>query len=306
MSGKHIRIGTRESPLAKAQAHIAATGLEQAGYTSEMILVKSGGDIDLHTPLYEMGVQGIFTRELDVALLKGEIDIAVHSLKDIPVQPAMGIVIAAVLERESPLDVLVWKDEMAANKLPSGAELRIATSSIRRTAQWKHRFPATSFEDIRGNVGTRLKKLHTSEIDGAVFAAAGLRRLGLTANETGPQTMLDWMLPAPGQGAIAVCCRAEDAPMAAACSLLNHEETSMCTRVEREFLRLLHGGCTSPVAALAVITNDQLRFEGNIVSPDGKQKVSTLFTVNSRQFGEVAGIAADQVMRQGGLKLLKR
>ena len=189
-----IRIGTRESKLAVWQATRVSNMLARQGHSCELVYIKSEGDINLVTPLYELGVQGIFTKALDIALLNNEIDIAVHSYKDIPTMPASGLMIAAVLKRDSPYDVLV------SNK-PFNAEtpITIATSSIRRRAQWLFKYPGSTIENLRGNVNTRIEKLKNSTWCGAIFAAAGLQRLGLTEQETGPQLLLDWMLPAPAQ-----------------------------------------------------------------------------------------------------------
>src|SRR5580692_161515 len=171
-----IRIGTRDSRLAVWQASLVLRQLQDAGHSLELVLIKSEGDIDLVTPLYAIGVQGIFTRTLDAALLAGRIDLAVHSMKDVPVQLAQGLAAAAVLPRADPGDLLVfrgdpsWIDDRAGDAV-------IATSSLRRKAQWLHRFPHHRIENLRGNIGTRLKKLADSSWQGAIFARAGLERL---------------------------------------------------------------------------------------------------------------------------------
>ncbi len=215
-----IRIGTRDSQLAVWQATRVQELLAHFHFASELVYIKSEGDIDLQTPLYEMGVQGIFTRSLDIALLSGKIDIAVHSMKDVPTRLPDGIVQAAVLQRASFKDILVYKrdsipgfdwnffraadQENIQTQLPS---FTIATSSIRRRAQWLHRFPGHQLENLRGNVNTRLRKLAEHSWNGAVFAAAGLERIGLRPDDS---VELDWMLPAPAQGAIMVVCREGD------------------------------------------------------------------------------------------------
>jgi hydroxymethylbilane synthase len=212
-----------------------------------------------------MGVTGIFTKALDQALLGGQIDIAVHSMKDVPVVLAKGTKKAAVLERASFKDILVYKNDtdFLTNDLPA----TIASSSIRRIAQWRHKFPHHELVSLRGNVNTRLRKLDDSNWNGAIFAAAGLERIGLRpANSID----LDWMLPAPAQGAIMVVCREDDNTSFYNSSVLEHKPTAICTHVEREFLRTLQGGCSTPVSALAVIENGKLQFSGNIASHDGK------------------------------------
>ncbi|HEY4148854.1 MAG TPA: hydroxymethylbilane synthase [Chitinophagaceae bacterium] len=261
---KSIRIGTRESQLAVWQASLVQQLLKAAGIESELVYIKSEGDIDLQTPLYEIGVQGIFTRSLDMALLGNKIDIAVHSMKDVPTQPAKGIVPAAVLKRASYKDLLVFKGEV--NEL---SPLTIATSSIRRKAQWLHRYPHHTIENLRGNVNTRLRKLAESHWNGAIFAAAGLERINLRPENS---VELDWMLPAPAQGAIMVVAREGDASSLDACRALHDEPTALCTQVERDFLRTLLGGCSTPISALAVIERNEVHFKGNILSTDGKQK----------------------------------
>ena len=240
---KPIRIGTRESQLAVWQATTVKQLLESEGFPAELVYIKSEGDIDLQTPLYEMGVQGIFTKSLDIALLNNKIDIAVHSMKDVPTQLAHGIVQAAVLERASYKDLLVFKDSSVVNGqwsmineepskfealltphdsplTPHASRLTIATSSIRRKAQWLNRFPNHNIENLRGNVNTRLKKVEESSWDGAIFAAAGLERISLRPQNS---IELNWMLPAPAQGAIMVVCREGDDLCLEACNHFHHQ-----------------------------------------------------------------------------------
>lgn len=265
-----LKIGTRESQLAVWQATHVQELLKEIGINSELILIKSEGDINTITPLYELGVQGIFTKALDAALLEKEIDIAVHSMKDVPTQCAKGIKQAAVLKRASFKDILVYKDdhEVMKEKLNS-SRFTIATSSTRRKAQWLQRHPEHTIKNIRGNVNTRLRKLNEHEWDGVIFAAAGLERIGLR-----PQNSfdLDWMLPAPAQGAITISCREKDLFSLNACAPLNDENTFICTKIERDFLRALLGGCSTPISALAVIEDDTIIFKGNICSTDGSKK----------------------------------
>lgn len=266
---RKLRIGTRDSQLAVWQATHVQQLLEAKGIASELVYIKSEGDLNTFTPLYEMGVTGIFTKALDMALLGNQIDIAVHSMKDVPVVLAKGIRKAAVLERASHLDILVYKNntDFLSNDLPA----TIASSSIRRIAQWKNRYPHHELVSLRGNVNTRLRKLEENNWNGAIFAAAGLERIDLRpANSIN----LDWMLPAPAQGAIMVVCRENDNTSFHNCTVLDHKPTSICTYVEREFLRTLQGGCSTPVSALAVIENGELLFSGNIASHDGVNMLS--------------------------------
>lgn len=273
-----IKIGTRESQLAVWQASLVQNLLKEKGFESELIYIKSEGDIDTITPLYELGVQGIFTKTLDAALLNERIDIAVHSMKDVPTQLASGIKLAAVLKRASYKDVLIFKGERKRieNHLNSpftvpGSPFTIATSSIRRKAQWLNRYPADRIKNLRGNVNTRLRKIDENEWDGAIFAAAGVERINLRPENS---IDLDWMLPAPAQGAIAIACRDQDQYSYNCCRLLNDEPTAICTKLERDFLRTLSGGCSTPISALAVIQNNKIIFRGNLCSVDGNEKIN--------------------------------
>lgn len=270
MTSKSIRIGTRDSQLAVWQATHVQALLQQQGIASELVLIKSDGDLDLVTPLYEMGVTGVFTKTLDAALLSDRIDVAVHSMKDVPTQMARGIVPAAVLERANYTDILVPKSGTAFLEDMNSTAL-IATSSIRRKAQWLNRYPNHSLTNLRGNVNTRLRKLSEEPWDGAIFAAAGLERIGLR-----PSNAIDlhWMLPAPAQGAILIVCKETDAASLEACSLLNHAPTAICTKMERDFLRTLSGGCATPISALATLENGRIIFNGNIFSTDGQDHFS--------------------------------
>lgn len=266
-----IRIGTRESQLALWQARAVQDLLARNGFAAELVLIKSEGDTDLQTPLYAMGVQGVFTRSLDIALLHHNIDIAVHSMKDVPVQLPKGILQAAVLERASHKDLLVYREDKRFLEDVHSTGI-IATSSIRRKAQWQNRYPDHRIDNLRGNVNTRLAKLAASNWNGAIFAAAGLERIGLRPENS---VELDWMLPAPAQGAIMVVCREDDYTNVDACALFNDAATARCVKIERDFLRTLMGGCSTPISALAEEENGTIHFRGNIVSPDGKVKLQT-------------------------------
>ncbi len=303
-----IRIGTRESQLAVWQATQVKNLLEQEGCTAELVPIKSEGDIDLKTPLYEMGVQGIFTRSLDIALLNNRIDVAVHSLKDVPTQLPKGIVTAAVLQRGSYKDLLVPAPELPS-LIPdalfntSRAPLTIATSSIRRKAQWLNRFPNDIITNLRGNVNTRLQKLQNSQWHGAIFAAAGLERIDLRPEGS---IELDWMLPAPAQGAIAVVCRDNDKFTFEACRAFNHEPTEHCTQIERDFLRALLGGCSTPISALAEMKDGQIYFRGNILSPDGKEKAAIEKTVPAYEWEVLGKVAAAELLQSGGSAIAEK
>ncbi|RXK83289.1 hydroxymethylbilane synthase [Filimonas effusa] len=306
-----LKIGTRDSELAVWQATLVQQQLAAHGISSELVFIKSDGDIDLVTPLYEIGVQGIFTKTLDAALLSKRIDLAVHSMKDVPTQPAKGIVPAAVLKRASYKDLLVYKGELPNaiahyNAQANYPPLTIATSSIRRKAQWLHRYPGHNIENLRGNVNTRLQKVADSNWNGAIFAAAGLERIEKRPEQS---IELDWMLPAAAQGAIMVVCREDDNATLESCVLLHDTNTALCTRIERDFLRTLFGGCSTPISALAVIDKNLLSFTGNILSLNGQQKLEISEEIeldNDPALIEAIGKkAADTLLARGADKIVE-
>lgn len=294
-----IRIGTRESQLAVWQATHVQDLLAENGYASELVYIKSEGDIDLQTPLYEIGVQGVFTRSLDIALLNNYIDIAVHSMKDVPVQLAKGIVQAAVLKRASYKDLFVFKEDKSfLEDVQSTAT--IATSSIRRKAQWLHRYKNHHIENLRGNVNTRLRKVAESNWNGAIFAAAGLERIALRPKNS---IELDWMLPAPAQGAIMVVGRQNDHNSLEACAAFNDANTALCVKTERDFLKALLGGCSTPISALAIVENNELIFIGNIVSPNGSNKAEIKMNCSSLDDNDLGTKAATEILLTGGKEI---
>lgn len=316
-----LRIGTRDSQLAVWQATLVQQELRQRCVNAELIYIKSDGDIDLVTPLYELGVQGIFTKTLDAALLSNRIDIAVHSMKDVPTQLAKGLQQAAVLPRASYKDILVYKGDKNALYDTLGfvngkwftvnekhtltthhSPLTIATSSVRRKAQWLNRYPHHVLDNLRGNVNTRLRKLEESDWNGAIFAGAGLERIELRPENS---IDLDWMLPAPSQGAIMIACRENDTASFNAVYPLNDEHTAICTRIEKEFLRVLMGGCTTPISALAVITNNKLLFRGNILSLDGKEKAEIESELPLSKAEGLGERSARTLLENGGQKIIE-
>ena len=291
-----IRIGTRESRLAIWQAGEVQKKLLANGYHSELVYIKSEGDIDLSTPLYEMGVQGIFTRSLDAALLANRIDVAVHSMKDVPTQLPPGIVQAAVLPRGVVNDLVVFKHNAAFMNDHEGVA-DVATSSIRRRAQWLHRYPNHRIHNLRGNMQTRLEKLYREKWDAAIFAQAGLQRIDLRPENS---IELDWMLPAPAQGAVVVVARQNDAKVLEACSTFNDRDTALCTHVERSFLRGVLCGCSTPVSALATIRQGMVHFKGNMYSPDGKTKAEIENKAPVADSSELGRKCAEEILRNGG------
>lgn len=297
---KIIRIGTRDSELALWQAKTVEKQLNDLGYETEVIAVKSDGDIVLDKPLYELGITGIFTKTLDLAMIQGKIDIAVHSMKDVPTLLPNGIVQGAVLERASAYDILVHKGNL---DFLSQANSTIASSSLRRKASWLHKYPTHKVADIRGNVNTRLQKVTDSNWNGAIFAEAGLDRINLKPDNF---ITLDWMIPAPAQGAMIVVCNADDFFSLDAVSQLNHIETEICTYIERQFLRTLEGGCTAPIGAIATYNekDDVIDFTGVLLSIDGKQKLEITKTVAVSEWKKLGFHAAQEILNDGGSSIM--
>ncbi len=296
---KTIRIGTRDSELALWQAHTVQKKLNDLGYTTEIVAVKSQGDIILDKPLYELGITGIFTKTLDIAMINGQVDIAVHSMKDVPTALPQGIVQAAVLERANTLDILVHKGNLDFLTLAG----TIATGSLRRQAQWWHKYPNHQVVDLRGNVNTRMQKLAESNWNGAVFAAAGLERINLKPEN---YINLDWMIPAPAQGAMLVVAMANDEFTKDAVSQLNDIETEICTYIERQFLKTLEGGCTAPIGALAQYDEekDTIEFKGVLFSVDGKQKIEIEKSVDISEWKKLGFHSAQEILNNGGAELM--
>ncbi len=294
---KVIRIGTRDSQLALWQANTVKELLQKQGYSVQLMPVKSDGDLILDKPLYELGITGIFTKTLDVAMLRGDIDIAVHSMKDVPTVLPDGMVQAAVLPRANVNDTLVHKGLgfLHTNGI-------IATGSLRRKAQWLHKYPGHTVEDLRGNVNTRLQKLKDNPWNGAIFAAAGLERIKLMPQNHIP---LDWMIPAPAQGAMLVVAMENDRYSREALHDLNHKPTAICTAVEREFLRTLEGGCTAPIGALATCTENMLHFKGCLFSLDGIQKFEIEKSITLDRVGGFGNSCGNEILNKGGRQLMK-
>ena len=298
---KTIRIGTRDSELALWQAHTVQKKLQDLGYKTEIVAVKSQGDLLLDKPLYELGITGIFTKTLDLAMINGEVDIAVHSLKDVPTTLPQGIVQAAVLERANPFDILVHKGDLSFLE----TEGVIATGSLRRNAEWLHKYPNHQVVNLRGNVNTRLQKLEDNNWNGAVFAAAGLERINLTPKN---HRTLDWMIPAPAQGAMVVVAMGNDAFTIDAVSQLNHIETEICTYIERQFLKTLEGGCTAPIGAYAKYDekNDTLEFNGVLLSIDGKERLFLDKKVTVSEWKKLGFHSAQELLNNGGHQLMEK
>jgi len=296
-----IKIGTRDSELALWQANSVKRQLEELGYETELVPIKATGDLVLDKPLYELGITGIFTRNLDIALINNDIDIAVHSLKDVPTVLPKGIVQAAVLKRGNHNDMLVFKDN---EEFTSQKEAVIATGSLRRKAQWLHRYPTHTVVGLRGNVNTRLRKVQENEDwNAAIFAAAGLNRIKLT-----PETSvnLNWMIPAPAQGAIMIASLEENEYAKEAAGKLNNEITEICTTIERDFLNALEGGCTAPIGAYAYIKEEEkeVHFKGALFSRDGKQKIEVSKITKLGEEHTIAKYCAGTIIQKGGKQIM--
>jgi hydroxymethylbilane synthase len=297
MAQKVIRIGTRDSELALWQAHTVEKKLNDLGYKTEIVAVKSTGDIILNKPLYELGITGIFTKTLDIAMINGQVDIAVHSMKDVPTALPEGIVQAAVLERANEKDLLLYKTNLDF----LSQEATIASGSLRRQAQWLNKYPNHKVVDLRGNVNLRMQKLTDNDWNGALFAAAGLERIGLKPEKC---EVLDWMIPAPAQGAMVVLAMANDEFCWQAVSELNDLETDICTYIERQFLRTLEGGCTAPIGAIAKFTEDTIEFRGALLSIDGTQKMEVERVVPIEQWKKIGFELAKEILTSGGDNLM--
>ena len=260
----NIRIGTRASKLAVWQAEQVQSLLQTINISSSIIKIKSSGDKDLSKPVYELGITGVFTKEIDLALLNNEIDIAVHSLKDVPTKLPLGVMQGAVLQRGSELDVII------PNKALKSKGNTIATGSLRRKAQWLNKFNTDNIVEIRGNVQTRLRKLDENNWNGTIMAKAGLERLDILPKD---YQDLSWMIPAPAQGAISVQNLTINSSITEVLKQINHVETELCTNIERSFLNKLEGGCTAPIGAHAKIVDNSVVFKGVLLSVDGKEKI---------------------------------
>jgi hydroxymethylbilane synthase len=297
---KMIRIGTRASQLALWQANLVKSQLENLGYQAQIIEITSTGDEVLDKPLHQIGGFGLFTKTLDNAMLRGEIDIAVHSLKDVPTDLHEKIAQAAVLERANISDVLVLKNN--TDFLKNQENAIIATGSLRRTAQWLHKYPKHTITDLRGNVNTRLQKLIDNNWNGAIFAAAGLERIELLPEN---HMMLDWMIPAPAQGAIMITALKADTKILEICSKINHKDTEMAVAVERQFMKTLEGGCTAPIGGNAKITGETISFKGILIAIDGSEKVEVEKSVQFIDWKNLGQLCAEEVLNKGGKKLME-
>lgn len=307
MSGARVlRVGTRGSALALRQTESVRALLAGAGHATERVEIRTTGDIVQDVPLARIGSTALFTRQLDEAMLAGHVDLAVHSLKDLPTVLPAGISLAAVSTREDPSDALVGRTPIRWADLPSGAT--VATSSLRRRAQLLHARPDVRAVDLRGNVDTRLRKLEASADWSAILlAVAGLARLGL-AHRIGERLPPEVMLPAPGQGALAVTARADDAfAIEAARAAVHDESTALAVGAERAFLRRMEGGCQVPVAARAVLEGGTLRLHGRVIALDGSRMAEGRDGAPVRDTAEAERLGTDlaeRLMGEGATEIL--
>lgn len=288
-------IATRGSPLALAQTEFVRNLLtrKRAGLVVDKMVIRTAGDRFLDRSLANIGGKGLFTKELDEALLAHRADLAVHSMKDMPTKMTDGLVIAGVLEREDPRDVFIARSGGGPRDLPRGA--RVGTSSLRRAAQMRHARPDLRIVPFRGNVETRLRKMRDGEADAILLALAGLRRLGLAQGDGYPGGVTlgtDEILPAPAQGAIGIVCRADDAPLRALIDSVSHRPTAIAITAERAALDALDGSCRTPIAALATLAGATLSLRVAIFTPDGSRLLETSRTgeaANAQSLGHDAG-----------------
>ena len=291
----NIKIGTRASKLAVWQAKQVQALLQKINISSSIIKIKSSGDKDLSKPVYELGVTGVFTKEIDLALLNNEIDIAVHSLKDVPTKLPLGVIQGAVLQRGSELDIIIPNNPLKSK------ENIIATGSLRRKAQWLNRFKTDKIVEIRGNVQTRLRKLKENNWNGTIMAKAGLERLEILPEY---YQELNWMIPAPAQGAISVQNLTIKHSITKMLKQINHVETEICTNIERSFLNKLEGGCTAPIGAYAKIANKSIVFRAVLLSAEGKNKIEINEVEKLENIEGLGERFAKKIISLGGDKIL--
>jgi len=303
MTGQpEVKIGTRGSPLALVQARAAAARLEAAhlGLKTELVVIKTTGDKITDRPLAALGGKGLFTKEIEEALADSRIDLAVHSMKDMPTVLPDGLVIDCLLEREDPRDALIARGAARLAELPRGAT--VGSASLRRQAQVLNLRPDLKLVSLRGNVETRLRKLDSGEVDATLLAVAGLKRLGLLDRASGI-IPADEMLPAVAQGAIGLERRADDRRLATLLAPLNHAATSVCVAAERGLLAALDGSCRTPIAALATLDGD-LFLRGEVLAPDGSERIATSRRGSPDDAERMGRDAGEELKRRAGPKFL--
>jgi hydroxymethylbilane synthase len=304
MSDQIIRIATRKSPLAMWQAEHVSAELKKAhsGLKIEILGMSTQGDKILDTPLAKIGGKGLFVKELEVAMLDGRADIAVHSMKDVPVELPDGLHLSTILEREDPRDAFVSNTYKTLDELPKGA--RVGTSSLRRECQLVQSRPDLQILPLRGNVNTRLRKLDEGEYDAIILASAGLKRLGFHDRITA-EISAESSLPAIGQGAVGIECRIDDARINELLALLNHIETAYCVRAERAMNNRLEGGCQVPIAGFALLENNALWLRGLVGKVDGSEIIRAESKGRPDEAEAMGFGLADLLLSQGADVILK-
>jgi len=300
-----IRLGTRSSALAQAQSGWVADRITEVhpGVTIEMVLIETGGDQDQVTPLHEVGSPGVFTAEVERALARDEVDVAVHSLKDLPIEQPEELLVAAIPPREDPLDVWISAKYPGLVDVPAGAV--VATGSLRRSAQILHKYPHLQVAGIRGNVETRIR-VHSERGDaGLVLACAGLKRLGLEDRIRCSISPTE-ITPAPGQGALAVEVRSSHEELISIISKLDHLPTRRCVEAERGLLAAFGGGCHLPVGAYAVCSGHQITICGALGLPDGSQLIRLSLEGRFDEFADLGVKLADLIRKAGGDEILSQ
>lgn len=301
---KILKIATRQSPLALWQAEHIRARLEalHADLKVELVTFVTQGDKILDTPLAKIGGKGLFVKELEAALLDGRADLAVHSMKDVPMKLPAGLSLAVICEREDPLDAFVSNTYASFDDLPQGA--KVGTSSLRRKSQILKARPDLEIIDLRGNVGTRLSKLDAGLYDAIILASAGLKRLGL-AERIRHTLPAEVSLPAVGQGALGLECRAADQAVLELILPLLHSETDVCVRTERAFNAYLEGGCQVPIAGYAILEQGQIHIQGRVGSVDGKTLLKAEQVGETAQAEQIGVALAQELLAQGAGDLLK-
>ena len=303
LTEKIIRIATRRSPLALWQAEHVAERLQRIfpGCRTELVKMSTQGDKILDAPLAKIGGKGLFVKELEQGILEGAADIAVHSMKDVPIEFPDGLHLAAILTREDPTDAFVSLRYPTLHDLPANA--RIGTSSLRRQCQIKELYPGAEILSLRGNVNTRLSKLDAGEYDAIILATAGLKRLGM-AERISHCLDVGISLPAIGQGAIGIECRVDDLEINTMLSALHDSETGLCVTAERAMNARLNGGCQVPIAGFAILQGKQLFIRGLVGNPDGSVIYRAERTGDTNKAEAVGRIIADDLLAQGADKIL--
>jgi hydroxymethylbilane synthase len=300
MNDREIRLGTRNSALARWQAEWVAARLTEAGHRVELVPIATSGDVK-GAPIREFGGQGVFTKEIQLALQREEVDLAVHSLKDLPTEPTEGLTLAATPQRENPADALICPVASSIVELPKNA--RVGTGSLRRVAQLLHARPDLVVSGIRGNVETRLRKLDEGQFDAIVLACAGLSRLGLEDRIAGA-IPLEAMLPAVGQGALGLEIRAADQRMLTALAPLNHPHSHAAVLAERSLLRSLRAGCLAPVGAWGRVENDRLVLDAAVLSSDGERRLAAHASGSLDEAIALGKQVAEALVEQGAAELI--